>query len=185
MRDLRVEQDAQAMGRAGGGPGGHQGQHLHPFPNPCSSCAGLEHRLLRRSRGWGLPVLETPVGTEGSWSPRRGGPSSRGSAGSFRTCRAPLQSSQHGTWFCSGLQPAGSWRPKLQLSELPLLPRPPGQRVGLRNTISAEKATATEWAPPWNPSLIAHGPSHPHQLPYRRWGQGRELPGWVGDSRLK
>lgn len=114
--------------------------------------------------------------TEGSWSAGHTGPFPRGLAGSFWTFRAPPQSSHDGAQVCSGLRPTGPWRPKLGLSELPLLPRPPGQRLGLRNAIPAEEAAASvEWAPPRNPSLIAHGPCHPHQLSHRRWGRG---PAW-------
>lgn len=182
MRGLRRgRQDAPSRGW-GGSSGGQRRQHSHPFPNLCSPCAGLEHTLLRGSRDQGLQVPEIPVSTEGSWSLGHVGPSSQGLAGSLWTCRAPPPSSHHGAWLPSGLRPSGPQRPKLWLSELPLLPRPPGQRVRLCNPIPAEKATAAaEWAPPRNPSLIAHGPCHPHQLPHRRWEQGPATgPGTAG-----
>lgn len=136
------------------------------------------HNLERQRRRGCSQSLRPQSRTEGSWSPGHARPFSRGLAGSFWTCRAPPQSSHDGAQFCSGLRPTGPWRPKLGLSELPLLPRPPGQRLGLRNAIPAEEAAAAvEWAPPRNPSLIAHGPCHPHQLSHRRWGRG---PAWAG-----
>lgn len=159
--------------------GGSKGNIHTLVPTPALPPQAWSAHCCEATEVGGSQSLRPQSRTEGSWSPGHAGPFAPGLADSFWTCRAPPQSCHNGAQFCGGLRPTGPCRPKLGLSELPLLPRPPGQRLGLRNAIPAEEAAAAavEWAPPRNPSLIAHGPCHPHQLSHRRWGRG---PAWAG-----